>query len=415
MDLDKSNREVLKFSDRVAQQGSHPGESRVQRWCLIIIALSPSLVVGMLVTLVMPILPMIAQHFGGREGTLLAQYMASIAGGGALVGSILGGLGVDRFGYRRVLIFSLLVYIASGVLIPLFTETTAILICRFATGLGGGGFYAASTALIGQRWSGVSRAKLLGYTSTLGALFGILTMAASSLIAEAFGWRAAFFLHALALPLVVICFAAPTEKPTVASPATHSTFVDWNNLIPIYARALLLYIVLFIAYTQFPLALSEAGITNAKGLLLVVETPVACAAIAAFFFSYVYRRLGNRWMFLLILLFYGVGNAMMLTVTGTRTAMLPAILFGVNAGFITAYFTHEVLENAKEKIRGKASGVIVSVHYIAQFINPFIVGTMATVFGMRNALSIIGSILLVWFLVATLKMFRTAPLSKPAT
>ncbi len=389
------------------------GESLLRKSCLTILALAPSLVAGMMVTLVIPLLPAIGEHFGSGDGKLLAQYVMAVAGMGVVIGAVTGGYGVDRMGCRWVMILSLILYVISGLIVPALDDVNELLASRFFIGIGCGAFYAAATALVGQLWTGKSRARLLGYVTAVAGAVGIPSILASGAIADAFGWRAPFFLYALALPLIPLCFAVPVQIRRKQAAMVRVTWAEWRALLPIYLRALPLYIVAFVPFTQLPLILADIGLTNHSDRSMILAVVPVGSGIAAFSFAALSRYFDRSRMFLLVLLLFGLGALTLGIVSGTTTVLLPVILCGVAGGLIHPHFKREVLADAPTHIQGRASGMIVSVHYAAQFLNPPIIGTLAAMITMRHALVVTGIALLLW-LATTIVMASSRSESKIA-
>lgn len=389
-----------------------PPESRVRFWADAVLAMAPAVMLAMSVTLVIPVLPAVSAHLGGGQNAkLLAQYFVAIAGLGVMLGAPLGGFIVDRAGLRPVLVASALLYALSGMAGAVLDGAPALLASRWGMGFGAGAFAAAATVLVGHRWHGTSRAGLLGYRGAAGAAGGVVTLLIAGAAGDAFGWRAPFLLYGLALPLAPLALVATNRRPTSHAPRLTGSPPEWRPLLPIYLRSLPLYIVMFTTTTQLPLLLAEVGVAQARQRSLILATSTVCGGAAALAFGRLRGALPPRKLLLFIVLLYGLGVSAMGLMNGPIVAIVGGLLCGAATGLTPAYFDHEVLGESTARIRGRAVAVLVTVHYLGQFLNPVVLGMLGAVIGMRPALLIAGLALLAWVIASTPAALRRKPVS----
>lgn len=152
-------------------------------------------------------------------GPIMAQYgitpgTFSLAIVVQLIGSMLGGLAFgwlgDRFGRRRTLIWSILIYsVATGLVF--FAPTFAVFVAlRFLTGFGTGGEWAVGFAWLNEAWTPKRRGLSGGLVqSALWPAYALAILAAQLLP----DWRYAFLLGVLpALACMWIRVACPESK-----------------------------------------------------------------------------------------------------------------------------------------------------------------------------------------------------------
>ena len=112
---------------------------------------------------VAPSLMGIGEYFGQGE-SMTALVIGLPALSVALFGFVMGAL-ADRFGKTKVLFVSLVVFTEMGVLPFFLDDFLLVLACRFLLGIGLTGISSASTALIGEYWTGIQRMKVIRYQS----------------------------------------------------------------------------------------------------------------------------------------------------------------------------------------------------------------------------------------------------------
>src|SRR5947209_19468172 len=148
-----------------------------------------------------PLIPtLIAQlHIDNGQSGLLSTFLFL----GLAVMYIPGGILIDRYGPRPVLIGSSLLLVLGAVLLPLSPNLPVVLLCRFIVGLGAGSSFVA----------GASMAADLGRYAPLGqGLYGGFIQVGSGLgilvtphLLNAFGWRGSFlFWGLLGIPSILV-------------------------------------------------------------------------------------------------------------------------------------------------------------------------------------------------------------------
>lgn len=124
----------------------------------------------------------------------------------ALIASALGGLlfGVlaDRFGRRRMLSASILVYSVFTFACGLSTSITALAVCRFVLGLGMGGEWNTGAALVAETWPSALRGRALGIVQSSWAVGYAISAVVAGLVLSHASWRWVFFCGVLPAGLV---------------------------------------------------------------------------------------------------------------------------------------------------------------------------------------------------------------------
>jgi MFS family permease len=131
-------------------------------------------------------------------GTAAAFYV-----GGACIGALFFGQLTDRFGRKNLFLITLGLYIAATVVTAFSTTALFFFVCRFFTGAGIGGEYAAINSAIDELIPARVRGRvdlIINGSYWLGAAGGALVTVAlldTSIFAIDFGWRLAFGIGAL--------------------------------------------------------------------------------------------------------------------------------------------------------------------------------------------------------------------------
>jgi MFS family permease len=136
----------------------------------------------------------------------MSRTMAGLLNALTLIASALGGLlfGVlaDRFGRRRMLTVSILIYSVFTFACGLSTSIFALAACRFLLGLGMGGEWNTGAALVAETWPTAQRGRALGIVQSSWAVGYAISAVVAGLILAHASWRWVFFAGILPAALV---------------------------------------------------------------------------------------------------------------------------------------------------------------------------------------------------------------------
>nr|WP_241755124.1 MFS transporter [Actinomadura sp. RB99] len=164
---------------------------------------------GLEVTIVGNLAPQLAKHGSGVAITAgqVSGFGAAIYVTGACLGALFFGWLTDRFGRKKLFMITLLVYLAGTALTALSWTAWWFFLCRFITGFGIGGEYAAINSAIDELIPSKHRGRIdivINGSFWIGAAAGaLLTVPILGEFPVDVGWRLAFALGVV-LGLVVL-------------------------------------------------------------------------------------------------------------------------------------------------------------------------------------------------------------------
>ena len=141
-------------------------------------------------------------------GLLNALTLAASALGGLLFGVL-----ADRFGRRRMLSASILVYSVFTFACGLSTSILALAIFRFLLGLGMGGEWNTGATLVAETWPASLRGRALGIVQSSWAVGYALSAAVAGIILAHANWRWVFFVGILPAAMVFWIQRSVPEPP----------------------------------------------------------------------------------------------------------------------------------------------------------------------------------------------------------
>jgi ACDE family multidrug resistance protein len=337
-------------------------------------------------TLIYPAIPDILVDLGvddGRAGILVAA--ASLPG--IAVAPLIGVL-ADRYGRRRILVPCLVVFAVFGMMAAFAPSFEWLLLARFGQGVGSAGLINLATILISDTWTGVDRARMLGYNSAILTVSLAVLPAVGGVLTDLGSWRYSFAPYALGLVTAVVVMVrlqgTPGDRSTSVGTQIRAAAAAARRpqvLAPLGLAFVTFVMVFGLFLTVLPLHLErEFGLAaSQRGLLLSV--PALGATAGALLLGRVRRQLRSRHVvvvgFALFTVAYPVvglaGSLVLLAVAG--------VIYGFGEGLVLPTLTDIVAESAPDSSRGAVLSLQVSAIRAGQSAGPLIAGAGIAVVG----------------------------------
>lgn len=333
-----------------------------------------------------PVLPSIADHFGGgTEGAFAAQMILTMPAIGVILGGIIGGLTVERWGPKPVLVASALAYGILGVSGFALENLWLLLASRFLLGFCVAQIGTAIGTIVGAWFEGVARAKVLGYQSAVAGVFAVSGLLLSGVFAEAGGWRAPFLLYGIAFVVLVLVLAGLPRGVAKTEPlATRHSLRPLLSIWPVYALAMFLFVNYFMTSIQLSFLLGEDGYDSPLTRSYVIASGVLAGGLFGGSYGWFYARLGEKGVQIFLMTMMAAGLALIGISDGIGMLFAGAILSGGGGGMIPPHIGGILLDRVPAQIRARAIGLEFTVLYVADFLNPLIVTPLRAVIGLHN-------------------------------
>lgn len=342
-----------------------------------------------------PVLPSMAEHFGGRTGgAFAAQMILTMPAIGVILGGLAGGLAVERWGPRPVMIGALIGYGLLGVSGYFIEDLPLLLVSRFLLGFCVAHVATAIGVIVGAWFEGVARARLLGYQSAVAGFFAVSGLLLSGVLAEAGGWRAPFLLYLFAF--VVLGFVIgglPRGVGRTVRAEKRESLRPLAGLWPIYALAMFLFVGYFMTSIQLSFLLAEDGVDSPLVRSMVIATGVLAGGIFGGCYGRFYAWLGERGVQIFLTAMLATG----LTVIGFSSDVwmlaLGAFLSGGGGGMIPPHISGILLGRVPAALRARAIGLEFTVLYLADFVNPLVMTPLRAAVGIHTAFLVMAATL----------------------
>jgi MFS transporter, AAHS family, 4-hydroxybenzoate transporter len=359
------------------------------------------------------VVPTITREWGLNRGELWPALTGGLVG--IMLGAILLAPLADRFGRRRVIVYSCVAFGALTLLTLAADSLLSLTALRFLTGLGLGSALPNAIGLASEYAPHRRRALVVMFVGSGVSLGAIGAGIAATHLVEPFGWRAMFVVGGI-LPLLLaallggwlpesIRFAAliPSRKAEAkrllrgiepklgdeveivsrgseAGKATVSDlFADGRGVatLCLWVTFFMSLLNVYLAINWLPTSLEASGYTRtqASGMTTVYHVG---GVVGTYAFGLLMDRLGAHRMVLVALLLAAVGFATFATATDMQQWATTAILALAGVGVIGAQVGANALASMTYPVAMRATGLgwALGVGRVGSIVGPTIVGLM---------------------------------------
>jgi MFS family permease len=308
------------------------------------------------------------------------------------VGAPVVGVAIDRLGRKTILLIALALYGIAGSSGFILGSLDMILIGRALLGISVAGIMTIATTLVGDYYSGGSRAQFLGLQSGFMGLGGVLFLSLGGVLAD-MNWRLPFLIYLLALillPFVLIFLPEPprsrsapgTVSPPKAAIAAPAQSFPLNLVVLTYGIALITQIVFYLIPVQLPFYLKQIANASAGESGLAIALATLFSAIS----SILYRQVKTRFTFTQI---YGMAFANIALGYGLiawaghyAIVLLGLAITGSGLGLLMPNMVLCLTTVAPEHLRGRVLSGITTSFFLGQFLSPLLSQPLSKAIGL---------------------------------
>jgi MFS family permease len=369
--------------------GGRRGATAVWRDANLQVILIVTLVVNMGLANVVAAFPLIGTHFDQSPqavGLLITAFTVP----GILLTPVLGIL-ADRWGRRRVLVPSLMVFGLAGGGCALARDFRALLALRFVQGVGVSALGPLCVTIITDLYDGRAHTTAMGYYSS------VLTVASAgySVIGGALailGWQYPFAIHFLGIPVALLA-ARSLRNP---EPRGNQQFGEYlrqlwigvrrPQVLRLFAACLVAFIFVFGAYYNYLPFLMEETFGASP---LVIGIAQSGTSLVSAITSSQLGRLTGRWsqrsLLGLVFALYAVALPLVPLAPRLWTLAIPVVLFGVSTGLFIPVFLTMTARLAPTEHRSALVAANEMVLFAGQSIGPVLIGAAFGLWGLGGA------------------------------
>lgn len=344
-------------------------------------------------TLIGPAIPDILDAFDQPDARA-GLFVAAGTLPGIVMAPVIGVL-ADRHGRRAVLVPCLLAFGAFGLLSALSPSFEALLALRLLQGIGAAGLINLAVVLIGDHWTGIERARLVGQNAAVLTVSLAVFPLLGGLLTELGGWRLSFAPYGIGIATALLIWRRlDSARPDGAVTLRHqlrgareaARHRDVMGAIPIGFVIFVLIFGLFL--TALPVHLEREFGLSAGARGLVIAAPAVPSTIAALRLGWLRARVGAvaivtgaSVLFTVAFVVIGLAGSLAVLVAG-------ALLYGLGEGAFIPTLQDIVAGAAPPEQRGAIVALWVGAARAGQTVGPLAVA------GLHDALGTHGTFVL---------------------
>jgi len=375
----------LKFRSGALDR-SDQGKIRRDRNLRIIFSVTLISVLG--VASITPAFPRIIRDLG-IEPRQVGLLITTFTFPGMILAPFLGVL-ADRYGRKRILVPSLLLFGLAGSACGFAGSFHVLLVLRFFQGTGAAALASLAGTIIGDLFPGKERATAMGYNATVLSV-GTASYPAIGGAMALFGWYYPFFLPLLALP---VAYAAlfHLENP---EPKGGKNFVDYlkgawgvlknKDVLGVFLVGIATFIILYGSLlTFFPLMASARFGASTMTIGLLMSVMSVSTALTSTQMGRLSAKFGEKNLIKAAFLFYGAALLLIPAISSVSLYALPAVIFGLGHGMNIPAIMSLMAGFAPIEHRGVIMSVNGMVLRLGQTAGPLVMGVAYTLWGIAG-------------------------------
>jgi predicted MFS family arabinose efflux permease len=343
----------------------------MNRTPLTITILLLSMLTIMAAAAVAPMLGILSEHFS-TESDLAVRMILTLPQIIIIPSSLLVGRLSRRYAKRHLLIIGLLFYIIGGLSGGLSESITSLLIFRGILGFGIGFIFPITTSLVSDYYSGEQRIRMMGLSTAVNNLGGVIATLLSGLLALS-SWRHPFLIYVLAI-IVLFCVLVwiPRVDP-VRPPAGSKCLPSWlsREIIRSLTGILMLNIIFYTipSTTSMTIGVLALGGSLFCGSMLAIQN--FCSFSAGVFFRRFFHVFGNHVRYVSMLLM-GLGFLFFMINPTGGVLMFSLVCIGTGFGILTPFYLLQISNLTSGHARTAALSAASGSMFLGQFLNPVI-------------------------------------------
>jgi MFS family permease len=330
------------------------------------------------VSSIAPVLPSLGRGLDvppERLGLLITSFTVP----GVILSPLLGVL-ADRFGRRRILVPSLMLFAAAGSACALAPDLRVLLLLRFLQGVGAASLGVLYVTLIGDLYEGRARAAAMGYNGSVLSLGTAAYPLLGGLLAQ-IGWRWPFLLAALGLPvgLMVLCCLRNPEPRGDGSLRRYLGGVGRSILharvLALFTVVLLTFVLLYGSYlTYFPVLLDRRFAAEPAVIGLLMTCPSLSTIVVSAQLGRLTGRFREEALVRTAFVLIAAGLILPPLCPSLPWLVVPALLYGAAMGLIVPSVMTLLTGLAPLEQRAAFMSVNGTVLRLGQTLGPVIMG-----------------------------------------
>ena len=343
-----------------------------RRHQLTISVLSLSLLTVMAGAAVAPALNVIRDYFSGVDQTLIQMIISMPALFIALTSLIFPKL-CRTFKSKELVMAGLLLYTAGGCAAGLFSNIYLVLVFRALVGVGVGIIMPMSTGLLSFYYTRDKQDKLMGYSSAMNQMGGVVATLISGLLAG-ISWRASFLVYLMGLISIVLCLLfLPNEKIGVEESRKESG--RFRKYYTFVIAIFLLMFTFFVYPSSFAIETVKEGIVPTSCIAVIMAGMDLIAFFGGLAFVHIRKCCGMASKFVAPVLFL-LGYLLLFFIGGWVGIIAGSVCVGFANGAGIPFIMSTACQRAGRSAAATVMPLLSMAMYLAQFVTPMVLSVI---------------------------------------
>lgn len=336
-----------------------------------------------------PAFPKIARELG-LSSQAVGMLVTVFTFPGVLLTPVLGIL-TDRWGRKRILVPSLLLFGLAGGACTLARDFNLLLLLRSVQGIGAASLGSINVTIIGDLYRGKRRGAAMGYnTSVLSVGTASYPLIGGAL--ATMGWFYPFLLPLSSIPIGLVVLRAlnspePRNDQQLGEYLGHAwQSVKNRQVIGLYLASLVTFIILYGAYlTYLPFMMEESFAASPFVIGLVMSVMSVATAVTSSQVGRLVTVYSEATLVKASFVLYAMALAMMPFVPNLWALLIPISIFGIAHGMNIPGIQTLLAGLAPVQHRGAFMSFNGTVLRLGQTLGPILIGTAFSLWGINGA------------------------------
>lgn len=325
----------------------------------------------------------------------MVKMVTGIVAPALIIGAPLAGWLADRLDRRPLLMAFGAVFIVSAMAPAFLDSVEAIVASRFVTGACAGGLGTVGMTMVGTYYDAQRRPGVIGIMAFLTLTASVLTLPVAGWLAD-FGWRNAFYIFLVLLPLIALASLRPLPAPgrEATNPEARRQRRGWPRIpLALLIIACVNGLALNLAGIFYSFYFTELGVPSVTAISLLLMYQAGVAGVMTLLFGKAAARMSSKSIFVICLASAGLGLGIQGVATDWRIAGASLTFTGIAMGWLVANTSTATIALVDEYHRGAALGIIRAIASIATLIG--IIQPLQTALGIQGIFLSVSAICIV--------------------
>jgi MFS family permease len=301
------------------------------------------------------------------------------------------GVVADRWGRKRIIIPSLMLFGIAGGLCFFVRDFKLLLILRLIQGIGAAPLGSLTVTIIGDLYSRKELVAAMGYNSSVRSIGSASYPAIGGALAM-MGWHYPFILPVIAVPIgFLVLFNLKTPEPENEVHIREHLNIVWKKLrnrqvIGLLVIGIIIFVMLFGSYmTCFPLLLGNSFGLSSLIIGLIIASVSLIAALTSSQLGKIIKLFSRKAILKISFILYALALSIIPLISQTWLFFIPVIIFGIAHGMSIPVIQALLAEAAPLKYRATFMSVSGMTFRVGQTLGPLLMGMVISVWGIGGA------------------------------